>query len=264
MTEEREFRTLLCDHAGAVAMVTLHRPEALNAIDRAMLDDLAEVFAQLSSDPEVRVILLTGSGERAFAAGADIRELLGTDSASGEAISARGQEVFAQIEHCGKPVIACIHGAALGGGCELALACTFRLASATAKLGLPEARLGLIPGFGGIQRLVRLIGRGTALRVILSAQILDAAEALRVGLVEEVIPSPELMKRAGELAETIAGMAPLALTGVLEAAAREEALSVEEGFRAEREIFGRLCGTADKHEGLTAFIDKRKAAWLGK
>jgi enoyl-CoA hydratase len=264
MVEHRDFQTLFFDRDGAIATVTLHRPEALNALNSAMFDDLEQVFAELAADTTVRAILLTGSGERAFAAGADIRGLVHTDAASGKTVSERGQQVFAQIERCNKPVIACINGVALGGGCELALACTCRLASDKARLGLPELKLGLIPGYGGTQRLPRLIGRGAALHLMLAAQIVDAPEALRLGLVEEVVPAADLMQRALALAETISTMAPLAVAGVLEVVARGDVRSLEEGQHAEAEIFGRLCATADKQEGLTAFLEKRSPTWQGK
>ncbi|HEY1810282.1 MAG TPA: enoyl-CoA hydratase/isomerase family protein, partial [Acidobacteriaceae bacterium] len=159
---------LQLERNGAIATVTLHRPEVLHALDAAMFDELERVFQQLAADNDVRVILLIGSGDRAFAAGADIRALTGTDAVSGRATSERGQQVFLGIERCGKPVIACVNGVALGGGCELALACTFRIASERAKLGLPELKLGLIPGYGGTQRLPRLIGRSAALRLMLT------------------------------------------------------------------------------------------------
>jgi enoyl-CoA hydratase len=264
MTEEKEFNTLSCHRDTAIATITLHRPEALNALNTAMFDDLERVFAELAGHASVRAILLTGSGDRAFCAGADIRQLVGTNAFSGKEISVRGQQVFTKIERCGKPVIACVNGAALGGGCELALACTLRLASDTAKFAMPEARLGLIPGYGGTQRLPRLIGRGAALRMMLSAQTIDAAEALRIGLVEEVAPSADLMQRARELAGTISTMAPLALRGVLDAVEQGENKSLEEGLQAEAKIFGRLCGTRDKHEGLTAFLERRPATWQNK
>lgn len=256
-----ELSTLHCDRSEAVATVTLHRPDALNALNAAMLNDLHTVFEQLAADAAIRVILLTGSGDRAFAAGADIRELLATDSSSGEAVSEHGQRVFTRIERCGKPVIACINGFAFGGGLELAMACTLRLASDKAQLGLPEAKLGLIPGFGGVQRLVRLIGRGRALHMMLTAHPVHAAEAHRIGLVEEVVPAADLMRRAHELANTMAKLAPLALTGILEAVQRQENTSGDEGFAVERDIFGGLCGTADKREGLTAFLERRAPLW---
>ena len=264
MEEQRDFQTLHCDRNGAVATVTLDRPKALNALNAVMFDELERVFSELESDAAARVILLTGAGERAFAAGADIRELVQADSVSGKAVSERGQQVFTQIERSSKPVIACINGVALGGGCELAMACTLRLASDTAVLGLPEAKLGLIPGYGGTQRLTKLIGRAAALRMMLTASSVDAANALRLGLVDEVVPLADLMKKGRNLAETIAAMAPLAVSGILNAVARGEGKSIEEGFAVEAEIFGRLCDTSDKKEGLTAFLEKRSAIWQGK
>ncbi len=256
-------KTLQLETTGSVATVTLQRPEVLNALNAEMFDELEAVFQTLSADQAVRVIVITGSGERAFAAGADIRAITLTDAVSGQKVSERGQQVFLQIERCGKPVIAAINGVALGGGCELALACTLRLAADTARLGLPEVKLGLVPGYGGTQRLTRLIGRGAALRLMLSATIVDSGEALRLGLVEEVVPAAELLPRAHALAETIAGLAPLAVAGVLEAVEHSIG-SQEEGLAAEAAIFGRLCGTEDKHEGLTAFLDKRAAVWKGR
>jgi enoyl-CoA hydratase len=255
--------TLHWNIGGPVAIVTLERPEVLNALNAEMFDQLENIFEQLDAEEAVRVILITGSGDRAFAAGADIRALVETDAASGRAVSQRGQQVFHQIASCSKPVIACINGVALGGGCELALACTLRIASEKARLGLPEVKLGLIPGYGGTQRLTRLIGRSAALRLMLSATLVDAPEALRLGLVDEVVPAPELLPRALALAEIIAGMAPLAIAGVLEAVEHSSG-TLEAGLNAEADIFGRLCGTADKHEGLTAFLAKRPAIWTGK
>jgi len=251
------------EREGAIATVTLDRPEVLHALDAVMFDELERAFAALTADASVRVILLTGSGERAFAAGADIRALAHTDSASGRAASERGQQVFLEIERCGKPVIACVNGVALGGGCELALACTFRIASDRAKLGLPELKLGLIPGYGGTQRLPRLIGRSAALRLMLTGAAVDAAEALRLGLVDEVVSAGELMTRARAIAESIAAMAPLAISAVVQAVARGEGLPVEDAMRVEAEIFGKLCGTADKREGLEAFLEKRAPKWTG-
>ena len=264
MAGPKEFATLLYEQAGPVAVVTLHRPEALNALNAGMFNDLERAFSMLASDAEVRVVLLTGSGERAFAAGADIRELVQTDSASGRAVSERGQEVFSQIEHCGKPVIACVNGVALGGGCELALACTFRLASERAQFGLPETKLGLIPGYGGTQRMPRLIGQAAALRLMLTGLSVNASEALRLGLVEEVVPAADLMSTARRIAEAIAQKAPLAVSAVLRAVHQGEDESMERGLQGETAIFGDLCGTADKQEGLAAFLEKRAAVWQGK
>jgi enoyl-CoA hydratase len=248
---------------GAIATVTLHRPEVLHALDAAMFDELERAFQQLAADDAIKVILLTGSGDRAFAAGADIRALTQTDAVSGRATSERGQQVFLGIERCGKPVIACINGIALGGGCELTLACTFRIASERAKLGLPELKLGLIPGYGGTQRLPRLIGKSAALRLILTGAAVDSAEALRLGLVDEVVPPAELMPRAHAIAQSIAAMAPLAISAAIEAVARGENKPIADAMQVEAEIFGRLCATADKREGLTAFLEKRPAKWTG-
>lgn len=254
---------LRVERDAAVATVTLDRPEVLHALDAVIFDELERAFAQLANDASVRVILLTGSGERAFAAGADIRALAETDAASGREASQRGQQVFLQIERCGKPVIACVNGVALGGGCELALACTFRIASDRAKLGLPELKLGLIPGYGGTQRLPRLIGSSAALRLMLTGAVVDTTEALRLGLVDEVVPAAELMVRAKAVAESIAAMAPLAISAVMQAVARGQILPIEDAMQVEAEIFGKLCGTADKREGLTAFLEKRAAKWSG-
>lgn len=248
----------------AIATMTLDRPEVLHALDATMFDELEHAFDALAADADVRVILITGSGERAFAAGADIRGLAETDEVTGRALSQRGQAVFSQIERCGKPVIACVNGVALGGGCELALACTMRLASDRAKLGLPELKLGLIPGYGGTQRLPRLIGQSAALCLLLTGAAVDATEALRLGLVDEVVPAADLMSRAREVAKSMAGMAPLAVEGVLEAVERGQELPLADALKVESEVFGRLSGTADKREGVAAFLEKRAAKWRGK
>lgn len=262
-TKNADWTRLQLQRNGAIATVTLHRPEVLHALDAAMFDELERAFQELAADNAIKVILLTGSGDRAFAAGADIRALVDTDAVSGRATSERGQQVFLGLERCGKPVIACINGVALGGGCELALACTFRIASDRAKLGLPELRLGLIPGYGGTQRLPRLIGRSAALRLMLTGTSVDSVEALRLGLVDEVVPAADLMSRAHAVAESITAMAPLAISGVIEAVARGEGKPIDEATQVEAEIFGRLCATADKREGLNAFLEKRGAKWTG-
>jgi enoyl-CoA hydratase len=257
------YTRLLIERDNAIANVTLNRPEVLHALDAVMFDELEHAFHSLAADNNIRVILLTGSGERAFAAGADIRALANTDAASGRAASQRGQAVMLGIERCGKPVIAVINGVALGGGLELALSCTLRIASDRAKLGLPELKLGLIPGYGGTQRLPRLIGASAALKLILTAAPVDATEALRLGLVNEVVPAADLMTRARTLAESIAAMAPLAITAAIEAVTRGAALPIEDALAIEANLFGGLCSTADKREGLTAFLEKRPAKWTG-
>jgi enoyl-CoA hydratase len=258
------YTTLRYEREGAVGTITLDRPEVLHALNATMFDELEALFREIAADASLRVVLLTGSGERAFAAGADIRGLAACDAGTGEETSRRGQRVFSLMESCGKPVIACINGVALGGGCELALACTLRVAAVTAKLGLPEVKLGLIPGYGGTQRLTRLVGRGAALRMILTGEFLSAEAALAIGLVNEVVPLEALMARGRELAGMIAAVAPLAVAAALEAVSTGADRTLEAGLGVEAEIFGRLCGTADMHEGVEAFLAKRAAVWQSR
>lgn len=259
-----DFETLRCEWDGAVAIVVLERPKALNAINGTMLRELGEAFQTLAADTTVRVVLVTGAGERAFAAGADIRELVDLDQVAGRTFSEAGQRVFSEIEGCGKPVIACVNGLALGGGLELALACTFRIAAEEAQFGLPEAKLGLVPGFGGYYRLARLVGRSAALRMVLTAATVGSAEAMRLGLVDEVVPAAALAVRGRVLAEGIAGLSPLAVKALLELDRREAGLGAEAALAVEAEMFGELCGGADKREGVAAFLEKRKAVWTGE
>jgi enoyl-CoA hydratase len=258
------YETLLCDVRDQAATVTMNRPKVLHALNTQVFDELETVFQSLAADSAVRVILLTGSGEKAFAAGADINELVAMDAVTGLAKARRGQAVLRFIETCGKPVIALINGFALGGGCELAMACTMRLASDKARLGQPEAKLGLIPGYGGTQRLPRLVGEPAALKLLLTGEMIDAAEALRIGLVDEVVPAEGLMERGAALAKSISTMAPLAVAGCLEAVQRGRGLPIDMATEVEAEIFGRLCGTADKVEGTKAFLEKRTPVWSGR
>ena len=258
-----EYETLLLDLDGAIATITLNRPAVLNALNATLFRELDEVCAELAAAPAVRVLLITGAGPKAFAAGADIAELALTDAVSGEALARRGQNVFTRIATCGKPVIACINGFALGGGCELALACTLRIASETARLGQPEIKLGLIPGYGGTQRLPRLVGPAAALKLILTGEIISAQEALRIGLVEEVISAEELMPRAKALAAQLAGLAPIAMTEAIRAVNDGADLPLQPALALEAQLFGRLCGTADKKEGTAAFLEKRPAKFTG-
>jgi len=249
------YETLLCEVKDQIARITLNRPQVLNALNTQVFNELEAVFSTLAADSAVRVILLTGSGEKAFAAGADIKELAATDAAAGETKARRGQGVFRLIETCGKPVIACINGFALGGGCELAMACTMRLASDAARLGQPEVKLGLIPG---------LVGQPMALKLLLTGEMINAAEALRIGLVDEVLPADKLMERAEALAKTIVAMAPLAVAACIEAVRDGSEIGLEEAIDMEAKSFGRLCGTADKEEGTKAFLEKRAAVWTGR
>jgi enoyl-CoA hydratase len=259
-----EYTTIRCELRPPLAIVTIDRPKVLNALNLACMTELEQAFLDLRQNEAVRVILLTGAGEKAFVAGADIRELSGLSAQQGEQTSLRGQRVFSLIENCGKPVIACINGFALGGGCELALACTFRIASSSAKLGQPEVKIGLLPGYGGSQRLPRLIGKGSALKMILTGDPISAAEALRLGLVEEVVEPAQLLARAEEIAQSIAKVAPLAVRDSLRAVNSGYDLPLAAGLELEASLFGLACSTADKTEGTQAFLEKRAPNWSGK
>lgn len=259
-----EFENILLEKRAPLAVITLNRPRVLNALNLATFEELTTAFDALAADADVRVILLTGAGPKSFAAGADIAELAELDEASGRAYAARGQAFSRRLETLGKPVIACINGFALGGGCELAMACTIRLASDQARLGQPEVKLGVIAGFGGTQRLPRLVGRGAALKILLSGAILPAAEALRIGLVDEVVPAEQLMARADALALEIAANAPIAIERTMLAVDSGLDLSLEDGLAEEARHFGQCCATMDKAEGTAAFLAKRPAAWTGK
>ncbi len=247
-----------------VATITLNRPEVLNALNALVFDELEDNFTDIDRNEAVRVLLITGAGPKSFAAGADINELARTTAATGEQMSLRGQSVFSLVENCGKPVIALINGFALGGGCELALACTMRLASETARLGQPEIKLGILPGYGGTQRLPRLIGASRALRLLLTGDMISAEEALRIGLVDEIHPAAELLAKGHALAKQIATAAPLAISGTLEAVHRGAHIHLHEGLRVEAELFGQLCETEDKAEGAAAFLAKRPAHFIGR
>ncbi len=259
-----DYNNIRLEKRPPLALVTLDRPKALNALNAETLGELESVFHDLAADSAIRVVLLTGSGGRAFAAGADIRELAALAGEEGKAFSLRGQCVFRRIETLGKPVIACIQGFALGGGCELAMACTVRIAADDAKLGQPEVKLGVIAGYGGTQRLPRLVGRGAALKLLLSGATIDAREALRIGLVDEVVPTAELMLRAEALAAEIVANAPLAITETLNAVDEGLSLPLELALLREASRFGELCATADKAEGTAAFLEKRIPAWKGQ
>lgn len=259
-----ETENLLVELRPPLALVTLNRPKVLNALDAATLAGLESAFRALAADDSIRVVLLTGVGDRAFAAGADIRELAALSAEQGIAFSQRGQAIFRSLETLGKPVLACIRGFALGGGCELAMACTLRLAAHDARLGQPEVKLGVLAGYGGTQRLPRLVGRGAALRILLTGEILSAQEAFRIGLVDEVVPADELMPRAEALALQIAANAPLAVRETLRAVDEGLDLPLDLALSREAAFFGALCGTADKAEGTRAFLEKRAAVWKGE
>jgi enoyl-CoA hydratase len=259
-----EFENLLLEKRAPIAVITINRPKVLNALNAATLAELSLAIEEVAADAAIRVILLTGAGPKAFVAGADIGELVGLDEAHGREYARLGQEIFRRIEKLGKPVIACIDGFALGGGCELALACTMRLASENARLGQPEVKLGVIAGFGGTQRLPRLVGRGAALKLLLTGSIIPASEALRIGLVDELVPAGELMARAEALALEIAANAPVALQRTLIAVDSGLDLSLDDGLAQEARHFGQCCATQDKAEGTAAFLAKRPAVWTGE
>jgi enoyl-CoA hydratase len=258
------YENLLLERGDAYAVVTLNRPKVMNALNRALFAELGDAFTVLAGDSAVRAIILTGAGEKAFAAGADIGELASLSATEGQKLSRRGQAVFRRIETCGKPVIAAIQGFALGGGCELAMACTIRIASERARLGQPEVKLGLLPGYGGTQRLPRLIGRGAALKLLLTGDMVGAEEAFRIGLVDEVVPAEALMSRAENLARAIAQQAPLAVAACLHAVDGGCDLPLDAGLDFEASLFGLACATEDKAEGTRAFLEKRAPVWQGR
>jgi enoyl-CoA hydratase len=244
-----------------IAFLTLNRPQVLNALNDELIDELRLVFDELRKDPAVGGIILTGSGEKAFCAGADIEELRRNNAIQGVATALRGQAVFRGIETCGKPVIAAVNGVALGGGCELAMSCTLRIAAEKARFGQPEVNLGLIPGYGGTQRLPRLVGRGVALEMIMTGRFVGAEEAFRVGLANKVVPQVELLKSAEEMMRLILGKAPIAVRLGMEAVHRGMDLDRENALNLEAQLFGLCFSTADGKEGLTAFLEKRPAVF---
>jgi enoyl-CoA hydratase len=258
------FENLLVDRDGPVVLVTINRPRVLNALNTQTLDELRRVVLDLKQDDGVRVIVVTGAGEKAFVAGADINELAVLSAAAGREHALAGQHVFDLIENLGKPVIAAINGFALGGGCELAMACTLRLAADTAKLGQPEINLGLIPGYAGTQRLARLVGTGRALEIILTGTPIAAAEAERIGLVNRVVPAADLLNEAKKLAGQLAAQAPIAVRYIIAAINKGVEMGFAESSVFEATLFGLVASTADMREGTRAFLEKRKAEFKGK
>ena len=258
------FENLKYEKKEQIATITIDRPKVLNALNMATMEELRQAFTDARDDKDVRVVILTGAGEKAFVAGADINELAKHDAVQGKEYTHRGQSVLDLIENLGKPVIACINGFALGGGCELAMACTFRLASENAKIGQPEEKLGIIPGYGGSQRLPRLVGKGLAMQMLLTGDHIPAQEAHRIGLVNEVVPQAELIPRAQAIAKKIIANAPLAVQYCMEAVHRGMEMSQAEALYLEATLFGLCCATEDKKEGTTAFLEKRPASFKGK
>lgn len=255
---------LIVERDGAIAIVTVNRPKVLNALNMATLDELRRAVLALKHDPSVRCVVITGAGEKSFVAGADINELAVQTPTGGREHALRGQHVFDLIENMGKPVIAAINGYALGGGCELAMACTLRIAADTAKLGQPEINLGIIPGYAGTQRLARLVGRGRALEWLLTGDQITAQEAYRLGLVNRVVAAADVMAESRKLATTLATKAPIAARYIIEAVNKGLQMTFADGQVFEATLFGLVASTDDMREGTSAFLEKRKAEFKGR
>ncbi len=257
------YSNLTVDIADRIATITVNRPDKLNALNDATIAELGVAIDAAIANDSVGAVILTGAG-RAFVAGADISELASQSPLEAQARARAGQTVFRKFETSPKPTIAAVNGFSLGGGCELAMACHLRIASDKAKFGQPEAKLGIVPGFGGSQRLPRLIGRGAALKLLLTGDMIDATEAHRLGLADDVVPADQLMDRVRALATTMLANGPLALAGCIDAVNRGLDTSLEEGCRIESDLFGLLSATADMREGMQAFLDKRPATFTGR
>jgi enoyl-CoA hydratase len=249
---------------GAITTITVNRPDKLNALNQQVIAGLERAFEAAASNPDCRVVVLTGAGDRAFVAGADIAELQALDAAAARAFLQRGHALMQHIENLGKPVIAAVNGFALGGGCELALACTLRVAADGALLGLPEVKLGLIPGYGGTQRLVRTVGASRALHMMLSGNPVKAEQALQYGLVTQVVPASELPAVVEKLAAALAASAPLAMRGIIAAVNGGAGQPLEQGLALEIDEFVKLCSSEDMREGTSAFLEKRPAVFKGR
>jgi len=258
------YDTLLFDVRDGIAFVTINRPDKLNALNDRVIEELGEVAERVAAQGEIRGAIVTGAGPKAFVAGADIGELSQQGPFDGKARALRGQAVLRRIETCGKPVVAAVNGFALGGGCELAMACHLRIASENAKFGQPEVKLGIAPGYGGTQRLPRLVGKGIALQLILTGATIDAQEAYRIGLVNKVVPAASLLAETEALLRGILSMGPLAVRLALEAVERGLDMSLDEGLLLEANHFGLLAATRDMKEGLTAFLAKRTPTFEGR
>ena len=256
--------SLQIDRDGAVAVVTVNRPKVLNALNTQTMDELRRTILALRHDDSVRAVILTGAGEKSFVAGADINELAVQTPAGGREHALRGQHVLDLIENMGKPVIAAVNGFALGGGCELAMACTLRIASEHARFGQPEINLGIIPGYAGTQRLARLVGAGRALEILLTGEQISAQEAHRLGLVNRVVPAGELMNEARKLAATLAAKAPIAVRYIIDAVNKGARMTLPEAQVFEATLFGLVASTDDMHEGTRAFLEKRKPEFKGR
>src|SRR6266498_3246053 len=258
------YQTLLFELKDGIAFITVNRPDKLNALNDQVMLELGKAAEQIATEAEIRGAILTGAGPKAFVAGADIGDLARQGPFDGKARAQRGQGVLRRLETCGKPVIAAINGFALGGGCELAMACHMRIASENAKFGQPEVKLGIAPGYGGTQRLPRLVGKGNALYLILTGEMIDAQEAHRMGLVSKVVPGAELLAAAERTLRGILSMGPLAVRLAMEAVDQGLEMALEQGLLLEANHFGLLAATSDMKEGLTAFLEKRAPRFEGR
>nr|WP_321468599.1 enoyl-CoA hydratase-related protein [uncultured Desulfobulbus sp.] len=258
-----QYNNILIETNEGVATVTINRPKALNALNGATIGELSQCFQEMENDPEVRAVILTGTGSKAFVAGADIAEMLAFDPVAARGFARAGQQLFSLIEALSKPVIAAVGGFALGGGCELAMACDIRLASDNAKFGQPEINLGTIPGFAGTQRLPRLVGKGRAKELLLTGDVIDAQEACRIGLVNRVVPQEELVAASRALAAKIAAKGALAVQWCKEAVNRGLEMEIDQACAYEADLFALTFATEDRAEGMGAFVEKRKPQFKG-
>ena len=259
------YENLIVEHEDNIAVITINRPQVRNALNGATIAEISAAVDELANDPAVRAIVFTGSGDRAFVSGADINELRALQSRQdAEEFAQRGQDVFYKVEQTAKPVIVAVNGAAIGGGCELAMAGDVRVAAENARFGQTEINLGIIPGFGGTQRLPRIVGKGMAKWMIMSGELIDAQEALRLGLVERVVPAAELLATAKAMAKTLAAKAPVAIANAKEAINLGMERDLEHGLALEATLFGEVCATEDRVEGTSAFLEKRPANFKGR
>lgn len=259
-----ELKNLTYEKRDKIAIVTINRPNTLNSLNAETMEELDQVFTEVGRDEGVWAVILTGAGERAFVSGADIQQFVGLSAPASQHFARKGQDIFRRIEELGRPVIAAINGYALGGGCELAMACTIRIASEKARFGQPEVKLGLIPGYGGTWRLPHIVGKGKALELILTGEMIDAQEALRLNLVNRVVPPAQLMEAALEMANKILANSPLAVKLSIQAINHAMHTDLETGNHHEAALFGLCFASHDKEEGVNAFLDKRKPAFTGR
>ncbi len=257
------FSTLLTTIENHICTITINRPDKLNALNKTVMEELNAAIDEVYTNPAIKSVIITGAGTKSFVAGADINEFIGLSADEGKALAKKGQDIFFKIENASKPIVACVNGFALGGGCELAMACHFRIASENAKFGQPEVTLGLLPAYGGTQRLTQLIGKGRSLELLMSGNMLDANTAMQYGLINHIVPQEELLNKAKSILETINSKAPLAVAKCI-VAANAVFDETKNGYAVEIDSFGSCFNTEDMKEGTAAFLEKRKASFIGK